>query len=272
MGLLWGLGITVRSLRGSNWPHASASYRDTADLRMDVEVYPVCINVLQMYGLFIHLFILCMMILQEKTVASSQTTTLSTPELISPALVRDLQDYRKTSLNLVSVHIVGNRSYLLDLFFTAHGISSVSLILIGLFLVFQPTIRYFCSLQSVSGSGGLVVATLTLILYTISLHITASAGVSHVRHFKLSIYTQAPKSQQLGAAIWGILHAIPAIGILAVTSVELMIAVKSPAVAVSIIISCFLPTMIAVFQYLRLRYMIDQLPMIVPGDLPSEVA
>jgi hypothetical protein len=54
--------------------------------------------------------------------------------------------------------------------------------------------------------------------------------------------------------------------------VELMIAVKSPAVAVSIIISCFLPTMIAVFQYLRLRYMIDQLPMIVPGDLPSEVA
>ncbi|KAG1821741.1 uncharacterized protein BJ212DRAFT_1297071 [Suillus subaureus] len=176
------------------------------------------------------------MTLQEKTVASSQTTILSTPELISPALARDLQDYRKTSLNL----------------------------LMG-----------FLAFQSVSGSRGLAVATLTLILYTISLHITASAGVSHVRHFESLSMHKHLKPQQLGAVILGILHAIPAVGILAVTSVELTFAVKSPVMAVSIIISCFLPTMIAVFQYLRMRYMrtmIGQLPMTVPGDLPSEAA
>ncbi|KAG2147575.1 hypothetical protein DEU56DRAFT_730614, partial [Suillus clintonianus] len=114
------------------------------------------------------------------------------------------------------------------------------------------------SLQSISGSRGLAVATLTLILYTISLHIAASAGAS----------------QQLGTVIFGILHAIPAVGVLIVTSVELAFAVKSPAVAISIIISCFLPTMAAISQYLRMRYMktmIDQLPMTIPGDLPSEL-
>ncbi|KIK41754.1 hypothetical protein CY34DRAFT_61560, partial [Suillus luteus UH-Slu-Lm8-n1] len=119
----------------------------------------------------------------------------------------------------------------------------------------------FCSLQSISGSEGLIVATLTLILYTINLHITASVGYL--------------KPQQLGSLILGILHAIPTVGILAVTSVELAIAVKSPIVAVSIIISCFLPTMIGISQYLRMRYMkamIDQLPMAVPVDLSLEPA
>ncbi|KAG1835028.1 hypothetical protein EV424DRAFT_340986 [Suillus variegatus] len=118
----------------------------------------------------------------------------------------------------------------------------------------------FLALQSISGSESLLVATLTLILYTISLHITASVpGISH-----------------LGAVIFGILHAIPAVGILAVTSVELAFAVKSPAVAVSIIIFCFLPTMIVISQYLRMRYymkaMIDQLPMTVPEDLALGLA
>jgi hypothetical protein len=83
------------------------------------------------------------------------------------------------------------------------------------------------------------------------------------------------KPQQLGVVILGILHAIPTVGILAVTSVELAFAVKSPTVAISIIISCFLPTMISISQYLRLRYMkamINQLPLTVPGDLPSEPA
>lgn len=184
-----------------------------------MKAYPVCIKLLEIYDSFIHFFTLCMMTFQDKTVALSQTAMLSTPKLISPALARDLQDYRKTSLNLLMA---------------------------------------FLALQSVSGSGSLLVATLTLILYTISLHITASAGVSH-----------------LGAVILGILHAIPAVGILAVTSVELTFAVKSPALAFSIIISCFFPTMVAFIQYLRMRYMramIDQLQVTVPGDLPSEAA
>ncbi|KAG2074243.1 hypothetical protein BDR04DRAFT_1151325 [Suillus decipiens] len=142
----------------------------------------------------------------------------STPQRISPALAKDLQDCRTTSLNLLMA---------------------------------------FLALQSMSGSG-LIVATLTLILYTISLHITASAGVSH-----------------LGAVVLGILHAIPALGILAITSVELAFVIKSPAVAISIIISCFLPTMIAISQYLRVRSMkamIGQLPMTVPGGLQLEPA
>jgi len=158
---------------------------------------------------------------QDKTITSSQTTMHSTLQLVSPALARDLQDCRKTYLNILMA---------------------------------------FLALQSISGSESLLVATLTLILYTISLRITASVpGVSH-----------------LGAVVFGILHAIPAVGILAVTSVELAFAVKSPAVAVSLIISCFLPTMIVISQYLRMRYymkaMIDQLPMTVPEDLALELA
>lgn len=213
------MGIALRSIRSSDWPHASASYGDTSDLCLDGETCPVCIRMLQIYDSSIHLFILCTMKFQDKTVASSQTTMLSTPQLISPALASDLQDCRKTSLSLLMA---------------------------------------FLALQSLSGSKGLVVATLTLILYTINLHITASVGVSH-----------------LGSVILGILHAIPTVGILAVTSAELAFAVKSPTVAISIIISCFLPTMIGISQYLRMRYMkamINQLPMTVPGDLSLEPA
>lgn len=188
------MGIGSRSLRSSNWPHASASHGDTSDLRLNGQTCPACIRMLQIHDSSIHFFILCTMMFQDKTIASSQTKMLSTPQLISPALARDLQDCRKTSLSLVSAHIVESRISLLKLFFTAHGISGVSSILRRLFLTFQPTICYFCSLQSISGSEGLVVATLTLILYTINLHITASVGVSHVRHFKSVVHAQAPKT------------------------------------------------------------------------------
>ncbi|KAG1842037.1 hypothetical protein DFJ58DRAFT_844828 [Suillus subalutaceus] len=143
------------------------------------------------------------MTLQDKTVASSQTAMLSTPQLISPALARDLQDYRKTSLNLLMA---------------------------------------FLALQSVSGSGGLVVATLTLILYTISLHITASAGVSHVRHFKSFIRAQAPKTRAAWSSDFGNFACNPS-------------------------------GWNSRRNYLRMRYMramIDQLQVTVPGDLPSE--
>jgi hypothetical protein len=188
------MGIGSRSLRSSNWPHASASYGDTSDLRLNRETCPACIRMLQIYDSSIHLFILCTMMFQDKTVASSQITMLFTPQLISPALANHLQDCRKTSLSLVSAHIVENRTSLLKLFFTAHGISGVSSILRRLFLTFQPIFYYFCRLQSLSGSEGLVVATLTLILYTINLHITASVGVSHVRLFKSVVHAQVPKT------------------------------------------------------------------------------
>ncbi|KAG1722955.1 uncharacterized protein EDB91DRAFT_186493 [Suillus paluster] len=158
------------------------------------------------------------MTFQRKTVTSSQNTIFPTPQLISPALARDLEDCRKTSLNLLMA---------------------------------------FLALQSITGSGGLTMATLTLMLYTISLHIATSVGASH----------------QLGAVIFGILHVIPAVGIFAVMSVELAFAVKSPAMAILIVIFCFLPTMVAIFQCLRMRCMkviMDQLPMAIPGDLPSE--
>jgi hypothetical protein len=59
-----------------------------------------------------------------------------------------------------------------------------------------------------------------------------------------------------------------------VTSVELAIAVKSPIVAIFIIIFCFLPTVVASFQYLRMRGMkaiIDQLPPLT-REPPSQVA
>jgi hypothetical protein len=45
-----------------------------------------------------------------------------------------------------------------------------------------PTTHYLCSLHSITGSADLAVVTLTLMLYTISLHIAASAGTSHVRY------------------------------------------------------------------------------------------
>ncbi|KAJ8592203.1 hypothetical protein M405DRAFT_64538 [Rhizopogon salebrosus TDB-379] len=81
-------------------------------------------------------------------------------------------------------------------------------------------------------------------LDTISLHIAAIAGAS----------------RQLGVVIFAILHAIPAVGVLTVTSVELALAVKSPTVAISIIILCFLPTIVTIFPYLHIA---------TPGDLPS---
>ena len=52
------------------------------------------------------------------------------------------------------------------------------------------------------------------------------------------------------------------------TSVELAFAVKSPLVAIFIVIFCFLPTMVAIFQYLRKVLIIDQPPPeIMPGDI-----
>ncbi|KAG1905499.1 uncharacterized protein F5891DRAFT_1170499 [Suillus fuscotomentosus] len=139
---------------------------------------------------------------QDKTIASSQTTMHSTPQLVSPALARDLQDCRKTYLNILMA---------------------------------------FLALQSISGSENLLVATLTLILYTISLHITASVpGVSHVRHFKSFVHAQAPKT----TAAW---------------SSNFWKFARNPSGWNSR------------RNYLRMRYymkaMIDQLPMTVPEDL-----
>ncbi|OAX43159.1 hypothetical protein K503DRAFT_779435 [Rhizopogon vinicolor AM-OR11-026] len=127
----------------------------------------------------------------------SQSIAILSTQLESPRLVKDLEDCRKTCLNV-----------------------------------------------SITGSAGLAVGILTLMLYTISLHIAATAGAS--RH--------------LGVVIFAILHAMPAVGIFAVISVELAFAVKSPIAAISIIIFCFLPTMVTIFHYTQ---------MTISGDLPS---
>jgi hypothetical protein len=86
-------------------------------------------------------------------------------------------------------------------------------------------------------------------LYTISLHITASAGASprreifqvilHTRH--LTIRTAGCSSGRLfftrHSGSWNFALEV-------VTSVALVIAVKSPKVAISIIVFCFLLTMV----------------------------
>ncbi|KAJ8592205.1 hypothetical protein M405DRAFT_64490 [Rhizopogon salebrosus TDB-379] len=135
---------------------------------------------------------------------ASSTIILST-QLESPRLAKDLEDCRKTCLNVLVA---------------------------------------FLALQSITGSTTLTVATLTLVLYTISLHIAATVDAS----------------RQLGVVIFAVLHAILAIGIFTVTSVELVLAVNSPTVAISIIILCFLPTIVTVFRYLHVA---------ISGDLPS---
>ena len=53
--------------------------------------------------------------------------------------------------------------------------------------------------------------------------------------------------QHLGVVVFAVLHAVPAVGIFVITSLQLAFAVKSPVVAISIIILCFLPIMIAIF-------------------------
>jgi hypothetical protein len=74
---------------------------------------------------------ICLMTSQNKTIASSQTLVKSSAQPVSPALARDFEDCRKTSLNLVSVHASESSMLLtLPLLLIAHGISSVSLILI----------------------------------------------------------------------------------------------------------------------------------------------
>lgn len=99
-------------------------------------------------------------------------------------------------------------------------------------------------------------------LYTISLHIAATADASRVRRFASSLHAHLSNKylQQLGMIIFVVLHAIPVVGIFAMTSVELAIAVKSPTVAIAITILCFLPAMMAIFLY---TYEITS------GDLPS---
>ncbi|KAJ8586261.1 hypothetical protein M405DRAFT_365657 [Rhizopogon salebrosus TDB-379] len=73
-----------------------------------------------------------------------------------------------------------------------------------------------------------------LMLYTISLHIAATAGACH----------------QLGVLIFATLHTIPAIGIFIVMSVQLAFTVESPATAISGIMLCSLPIMVTIFLYL----------------------
>ncbi|KAJ8586893.1 hypothetical protein M405DRAFT_935094 [Rhizopogon salebrosus TDB-379] len=111
----------------------------------------------------------------------------------------------------------------------------------------------FLALQS-TGSNGLALATLTLTLYTIGLHIAATLGAS----------------RQLGLVIFTALHAIPAVGIFAVTSVELALTVKSPAVAISIIILCLLPAMVTIV-YMTISGDLSPLSVEVPGpiDIPA---
>ncbi|KAJ8592206.1 hypothetical protein M405DRAFT_64578 [Rhizopogon salebrosus TDB-379] len=134
-------------------------------------------------------------------------------QLDSPKLAKDLEDCRKICLNILVA---------------------------------------FLALHSVTGSTDLAVVNLTLMLYTISLHIAATAGAS-----------------RLGAVIFAILHAIPAVGIFAVTSVELVFAIKSPPVAISIIILCFLPTMVTIFLYQMTVSEDHPSVMSEPTDIPA---
>lgn len=123
---------------------------------------------------------------QDNSIASSQTLMLSGPQLVSPELARTLEDCRKISLNLVSVHAFKRPqiSYSTSCLI-AHGISSVSLVLIEWL---PSTIRYLCSFHSITGSAELAAVTLTLMLYTISLHFAASVGASHVRYPKSTFH------------------------------------------------------------------------------------
>ncbi|OAX38110.1 hypothetical protein K503DRAFT_856913 [Rhizopogon vinicolor AM-OR11-026] len=124
----------------------------------------------------------------------SRAMNLST-HLESSRLAKDLEDSRKTCLSVLVAYL---------------------------------------ALHSITGTNGLAVVTLTLMLYTISLHIAAIVGAS----------------RQLGVVVFAILHAIPAVGIFAVTSAQLAFTVRSPTVAISIIILCFLPAMVTILQYI----------------------
>src|SRR5882757_8904027 len=77
-----------------------------------------------------------------------------------------------------------------------------------------------------------MVVTLTLMLYTISLHIASIMGASHVRHLTSSLRAHLSDNflQQLGVVIFVIMHAIPGVGIFAVTSAQLAFMVRSPTV------------------------------------------
>jgi hypothetical protein len=104
-------------------------------------------------------------------------------QLDSPRLAKDLEDCRKTCLNIVSVHSFESCccccAYSTAI---ARGISSVSSIILLNKELINLTTCYLCSLHSITGSTGLAVVILTLMLYTISLHIAAIAGASRVRN------------------------------------------------------------------------------------------
>jgi len=108
------------------------------------------------------------------------STTIPPTQLESPRHAKDLEDCRKICLNVVSCSRLLKSA--VPYFTIAHSIPNVSSILIE---QITPDCLITCSLQSITGSTGLAVATLTLMLYTISLHIAAAAGASRVKHFTL---------------------------------------------------------------------------------------
>ena len=114
------------------------------------------------------------------------SSTKIPPTLLeSPKHAKDLEDCRKTCLNVVSCSRLLKPA--VPYFTIAHSISDVSSILIE---QIAPDCLTICSLQSITGSTGLAVATLTLMLYTISLHIAAAVGASRVKHFTLFLHMQ----------------------------------------------------------------------------------
>ncbi|KAF8842120.1 hypothetical protein BDN67DRAFT_1068031 [Paxillus ammoniavirescens] len=90
----------------------------------------------------------------------------------------------------------------------------------------------FLAVHAISGSNALGAVTLALIIYTISLHIAISGSFL-----------------QDSLALSRFLHAIPLVGIFAMAAIELVLVVRSPALAAGVLLVCVLPPLIIGIQY-----------------------
>ncbi|KIJ62799.1 hypothetical protein HYDPIDRAFT_29948 [Hydnomerulius pinastri MD-312] len=111
----------------------------------------------------------------------------------------------------------------------------------------------FLAIHAVSASNTLGALTLALLIFTISLHVATSTGFLQTSPSALSRF----------------LNAIPLLGICAMATIELVLALRSPAIAAAVLLVCMLPPLIAGIQ--RARWYANEMSTQLPVRIPEVV-
>ncbi|KAF9238477.1 hypothetical protein BU15DRAFT_75175 [Melanogaster broomeanus] len=133
-----------------------------------------------------------------RSLVSSLRATSSEREPLSVEFRRELEEFRKISLNLLMA---------------------------------------FLAIHAISASNALEAVTLALLIYTISLHIAISGSFLEVNSQFFVDFLDSP-------ALSRVLHAVPLVGIFSMAAFELVLVVRSPALAAGALLVCVLPPLV----------------------------